>query len=700
MKKRFLLSAIIMSMMLILVSCGDEKHYGNPSSTKTKLDNAQSVKDELIVSYEENYDRYISHQNLSGDGVEVLMVYMVGSDLESEAGLASEDIEEMQDSGFYGDNLKVLICTGGANYWWNDDISEDEAAVYEIFADEESMDKLTVLDNDNMSEPDTLTSFIDYVYDNYQGDCYSLILWNHGGGAVLGYGCDERYDYEALSLSELDTALSSSQLIMDGNRFEWVGFDACLMGMLEVAELFEPYSNYLIASEELIPGEGWDYSFLEGISDGTSLTGDYAGEIIIDTYASFYDSYKWYKPEYTLSCMDLSKTNEVMNEFDSFISVAESSLIGGEYSDIARQRGNTKAFGIIDEYTCYDTIDLYNLTENMYDSHPAEAASLQSAIDTMVIYEKSNVENANGIAIYFPYNNKDYAEEWVDEYSQYDFSEPYMQFVRNFMETFNGSPLTVWDLSNDDASVSLETDQTATSTDAIGDIGSLGSFTIQLNDEQAANFAKASLSIWEIEDNLEGGFDEGAYRFWINSSEVTLSDDGVLSSSIANKHFVIGDTSGNKLDCCATQIERGSDYAIYNIVLMCWVPVEDGLPYFTSYDVHVRIDSENPEGKIISIYDYSDEDDSGNLLPDKQSVVLEQGTEIQPFLFGRLIGFDDNGLVTPFEEWESESGIFGSFILEGDLIIEMVDIDPDTEKVYVYSITDTQGNSYMINVIQ
>ena len=695
MKKRFLLSAIIMSMMLILVSCGDEKHYGNPSSTKTKLDNALSVKDELIVSYEENYDRYISHQNLSGDGVEVLMVYMVGSDLESEAGLASEDIEEMQDSGFYGDNLKVLICTGGANYWWNDDISEDEAAVYEIFSGEESMDKLTVLDNDNMSEPDTLTSFIDYVYDNYQGDCYSLILWNHGGGAVLGYGCDERYDYEALSLSELDTALSSSQLIADGNRFEWVGFDACLMGMLEVAELFEPYSNYLIASEELIPGEGWDYSFLEGISDGTSLTGDYAGEIIIDTYASFYDSYKWYKPEYTLSCMDLSKTNEVMNEFDSFISVAESSLIGGEYSDIARQRGNTKAFGIIDEYTCYDTIDLYNLTENMYDSHPAEAASLQSAIDSMVIYEKSNVENANGIAIYFPYNNKDYAEEWVDEYSLYDFSETYMQFVRNFMETLSGNPLTVWDISSDDATVMVDTDIEATPSDAVGDIGSIGNFSIQLTPEQAANFATARLEIWEIFENQ----DNGSYGLWINSSDVNLSSDGVLSSMISDKRFILRDSAGNEADCCAIELERGDDYAVYYTVVFNTPYDDDGYPgLMEDYKIYIRVDADNPNGVITGIY--PSDSDTDNMMPSKQSVVFEQGSTISPFAFGRVVKFNDDGSLAPFDEWESNSGLFYGFDLDGDLSVDMVDIDPYIEKLYVYCIVDTQGNSYVLNVVQ
>ncbi|MBQ9610142.1 MAG: hypothetical protein IJV15_11960 [Lachnospiraceae bacterium] len=686
MKKRFLLSAIIMSIMLMLVSCNEEKHYGNPASTKTKFDSAMATKDGLLVSYEENYERYINHQNLSGDGVEVLMVYMVGSNLESESGLASEDIEEMQDSGFYSDKLKVVICTGGANYWWNDDISENEVAVYEVMSGEENIDKLTVLDGDNMSEPDTLTSFIDYVYDNYQGDCYSLILWNHGGGAVLGYGNDERYDYDSLSLGDLDTALSDSKLIADGYRFEWVGFDACLMGMLEIADLFEPYSNYLIASEELIPGEGWNYSFLEELSDGTSLTGDYAGEVIIDAYASFYDSYKWYMPEYTLSCMDLSRTNDVMDKFNDFISVAENDLVSGEYSAIARQRGNTKAFGIVDEYTCYDTVDLYNLTENMYDSYPNEAVSLQAAIKEMVIYEKSNVENANGIAIYFPYDNKDYVEEWVDEYSLCDFSETYMQFVRNFTETLSGNPLTRWDISNDDATVTVDAD---TSADSVGNIGSIGNFSIQLTPEQASNFATAKLEIWEIYENQ----DNGSYGLWINSSDVNLSPDGVLSSMISDKRFILCDSSGNKADCCAIELERGEDYATYYTVVF-----NNSSDSLLSYRIHIRVDSDNPNGVITGIYPF--EEDTDTMMPSKQSVVFEQGSYIEPFSFGRIVKFNDDGSLAPFDEWENNSGFFYGFDLDGDLSVDMVDIDPYIEKLYVYCIVDTQGNSYVINVVK
>ena len=56
--------------------------------------------------------------------------------------------------------------------------------------------------------------------------------------------------------------------------------------------------------------------------------------------------------------------------------------------------------------------------------------------------------------------------------------------------------------------------------------------------------------------------------------------------------------------------------------------------------------------------------------------------------------------MAPYEEWELSSGLFYGFNLDGELLVDMVDINPDVEKVYVYCIIDTQGNSYVVNVIQ
>ena len=160
----------------------------------------------------------------------VLMVYMVGSDLESEGGMASLDIMEIVSSGFDEENMDVLICTGGASQWWIEGIPSDECTVFEVA--DGMINPVYTLNNKNMADASTLREFINYGYMNYDAGYYDLVLWNHGGGAVLGYGADENYDYDTLSVAELNDALKGTKLAAEGEKFEWIGFDACLMGML------------------------------------------------------------------------------------------------------------------------------------------------------------------------------------------------------------------------------------------------------------------------------------------------------------------------------------------------------------------------------------------------------------------------------------------------------------------------------------
>ena len=56
--------------------------------------------------------------------------------------------------------------------------------------------------------------------------------------------------------------------------------------------------------------------------------------------------------------------------------------------------------------------------------------------------------------------------------------------------------------------------------------------------------------------------------------------------------------------------------------------------------------------------------------------------------------------MAPISEWETASNYFGSFYLDGDLTVDMVDMNPDTEKIYVFNIGDTQGNTYTLDVVQ
>ncbi len=663
MKKRRI-AALLLCFGILVSGCGKMEQKASVQKTEHGFQG--------VTDHEETAENLNISAISGGDAKEVLMIYMVGSNLESESGLASADIEEMQECGFDEDEMTVLICTGGTDYWWNPDIPDDECAIFELTGD--GLDQVASLGERDMADPTTLSGFVDFAYQSYSADDYSMVLWNHGGGAILGYGADENYNYDALSMRELDEALGSTKMAADGQKFEWLGFDACLMGMIEVADVLSDYSDYMIASEELEAGDGWDYSFLRQMTDYGYYGGADAAGCILDAYSSYYEDNYLYVPDYTLSCMDLSKTDAVIEKLDAFVIAAEQELQAGGYSRIAKIRDQAKTFGKVSEDTFYDTVDLYDLSEKMEDLYPVESEELKAAIDDCVVAQASNIPMTHGMAIYFPYENKEYVGEWLDIYGEIGFSDDYIGFVRNFTATLSGEPITDWNVED---------------TTPQEDAAAPGEYYVQLTEDQMNNLGHADYQLWMEDDGYKG-----TYILWMLSSDVSLSDDDKLYTNFDGKRFFLTDATGGSIDCCALEIESGEDYKKYEIPLMLWRKDAD-LP--ESVYAHVRVDAEHPDGELIGFY--NDIDTDSTLFPQKNQVVLNEGDGVCAYLFAREIQFNEDGSVTPFSEWKSNSGTGAWITLSNDYSISMQEPDEVSDYCCLFRITDTQGNQYYTNPV-
>ena len=151
---------------------------------------------------------------ISGDNAtKTIMVYMVGSDLESKHASATTDLLEMSENIPQLEDINIVVYLGGANQYYSDFIEDDENAILELSTS--GFSPVETLEPQNMGSSDTLSYFINYVTDNYQSDQYSLILWDHGGGPLLGYGLDETTN-DLLSLNEISTALSETSFNSNG----------------------------------------------------------------------------------------------------------------------------------------------------------------------------------------------------------------------------------------------------------------------------------------------------------------------------------------------------------------------------------------------------------------------------------------------------------------------------------------------------
>ena len=360
-----------------------------------------------------------------GDGKDVitLMVYMCGADLESRSAMATKDIQEMMAANL-GDNINLIIYTGGAKQWQNNVISSSTNQIYQI-----KNGKLNLLiDNVGslpMTPPSTLSSFIKWTASSFPANRYDLIFWNHGGGSTGGYGYDEKFaSAGSMSLAGINTALKDG-----GVTFDFVGFDTCLMATVENALVVSNYADYLVASEETEPGIGWYYTnWLTALGKNTSMETLQIGKNIIDDFTGAC-AQNCPGQKTTLSLIDLAELSQtVPQELADFSKDTTEMIKGNEFSTVSTARSSTREFA---SSSRIDQIDLVDFAIRMGTDESKELAeSLKDAIK----YNRtsSNMTNAYGLSIYFPYKKAGKVDSMISTYGAIGMDDDYAKCIENF----------------------------------------------------------------------------------------------------------------------------------------------------------------------------------------------------------------------------------------------------------------------------
>ena len=350
-----------------------------------------------------------------------VLVYMVGSDLETRYNLASRDLQEMMASGLDIQKTNLVVYTGGSKSW---DLNISSAKNTLLWLNGSGQFNIVGGNSQlaNMGNPRVLADFLQYGYKNFPAESYSLVFWNHGGGHLGGYGVDELHN-DSLSMYELQWAMENSPF--KKQKLEMLGFDACLMATLETASLMAPYTKYFVASEEIENGTGWDYRYLKTYNTASNIT------VVTDALlAAYRDSFRGSKTQYTLSCLDMAKLPAAMSAANAlFLKMAEGSL-SGDYKKIAQLRDKTKRFY---PNHGYDLVDLSHMAQTLQGLYQNQANALIRAIDQMVIQEVSNVEDTGGVSIYYPYDNqKKFVNSWEKTAGAYLDCQGYQLFLKAF----------------------------------------------------------------------------------------------------------------------------------------------------------------------------------------------------------------------------------------------------------------------------
>lgn len=366
-----------------------------------------------------------------GRDVFTIMIYMCGTDLESNYAMATADLNEILHAEI-SDQVNIIIETGGTKNWKNSVVASHTNQRYQATATglkllEDGLGKKP------MTDPQTLQDFIEYGAANFPANRYALIFWDHGGGSLSGFGYDQHYPGKgSMTINQIHAALEGA-----GVKFDFVGFDACLMATIETAYMLNYHADYMIASEETEPGIGWYYTdWITALSKNTSMDTAQIGQRIIDDFVSKCAEVVP-RDITTLSIIDLVVlNNEVDDAFKAFASSADLQL-DTDYRVISNARGNSREFN----RAKLDQVDLIDLAKKI---DTPEAKNLVRALESSVLYNKTsnNISNAHGISIYFPYEQLKNLSSMLAIYDTIGMTEEYTGLIRKFANMVVGGQIT------------------------------------------------------------------------------------------------------------------------------------------------------------------------------------------------------------------------------------------------------------------
>ncbi|MBR1690317.1 MAG: peptidase C11 [Oscillibacter sp.] len=357
-----------------------------------------------------------------GKDTVTILVYMCGTDLESKNSMATSDLSEMAKATI-GSNVNLIVYTGGCRQWQNNAVSSQVNQIWQV-----KNGGLTCLNQNagtaSMTDPGTLQSFLKWGGRNYPADRTMLIFWDHGGGSLSGYGYDEKNPSSgSMTLSQIDGALAGA-----GLKYDFVGFDACLMATAETALMLSKYADYLIASEETEPGVGWYYTnWLTELSANTSLPTIEVGKKIADDFVDVC-ARTCRGQQTTLSVVDLAELGETLgDEFAAFAKDTRELIQNDGYQTVSSARSGAREFAAS---SAIDQIDLVHFARNLGTD---EGEALAQVLLSAVKYNRTgNMTNAYGLSIYFPYKKASKVDQAVDTYDRIGVDDEYSACIREF----------------------------------------------------------------------------------------------------------------------------------------------------------------------------------------------------------------------------------------------------------------------------
>ncbi len=332
-----------------------------------------------------------------------VMVFMNGDNNLEDA--AFDDLNEMERVGS-SDDVNIVVQ---ADYY------DSLANTYRYYITQDSNTQtvsssaVSTLSEQDMSDPDVLKDFITWAVTYYPAEHYVLVLWNHGAGwkgeeqgdqhpLFRGISSDDTSE-SIMSITQLRSALTDAAV-----TFDIIGFDACLMGMLEVAYEVKDNAAYMVGSEDNEPGDGWPYDlWLQYLVNNPTADASTLASQIVDEY---YTSYSSARVSITQSAFDLSKMSDLRDAVYDFGNQLKDDV---SLTDVGTIRSSTQQYSDTKNVDLYRFAELVNEDSGTSSAAQSAAQAVMDQVDATVVNSRyltatgsNNLDNSHGISIFFP----------------------------------------------------------------------------------------------------------------------------------------------------------------------------------------------------------------------------------------------------------------------------------------------------------
>ena len=312
----------------------------------------------------------------------------------------------------------------------------DDATVNKVFNNYNlgvSFDQTAVEDlgEVDMGDPQSLVDFLVWGVQNYPAQHYMVIIADHGAG-WRGIGPDEGNNNSILELPEIDAALTEARSELGIDKFDIVGFDACLMAVTDVAAALQADADYVLSSQELVPGNGWEYTnSIQAMQANPDWDAFQVGADFIDNFIEYYAGVGAWK-KVSLSLVETAGLPDLLTSLQDF-----SNAVGEDPVDLlsalGTARNNSQIFGAslgdhADYFSYVDLRDFKNsgrcsnspllagtgstITDDAYNA----AQAVIAAYDSAVVYARADaaLPGSNGLGVYLPSRPAYYTDYGAD----------------------------------------------------------------------------------------------------------------------------------------------------------------------------------------------------------------------------------------------------------------------------------------------